>query len=171
MLRDNSTIFIKRTIYALLIIFSAILQNTSSFFREFLGAGIVLIIPVTIIISMFETEISSMFFGLLGGLLWDIVSPDSHYFHSLFLAIFAFFTSMLIQKIMRNTLLTSYLLVSVTTLLHNTIYWVLFVLLKSSQSAGSIYFSKYVLSYILSSIVGILIYLLIKFLHRSFREY
>ncbi|MPN45462.1 hypothetical protein SDC9_193029 [bioreactor metagenome] len=120
---------------------------------------------------MFETETASIFFGLLGGLLWDNVSANSHYFHALFLTIAAFFTSMLIQKIMRNTLLTSFLLVSVMTLLHNTVYWALFVLLKSTESAGTIYFSKYLLSYILTSIVSILIYLIVKALHKTFREY
>lgn len=169
MIKENLPIYIKRFLLSFIIVLAAVLQNTPGVMPQMFSANAMLLIPVAVSIAMFESEIVSMVFGLGTGILWDVVSVEGHYLHSVILCIAAFFISMLIRRRVRNTLFSSMILTFITTFVHNTLYWILFVLVPNSAGAGSAYFRFYFLSCIYTVLVGIIIYLIIRPVEKAFR--
>ncbi|MBQ7956868.1 MAG: rod shape-determining protein MreD [Clostridia bacterium] len=169
MIKENFPIYVKRIILAVIIVLAAILQNTPGAFPQFFGTNALILIPVVISVAMFESETVSLAFGLEAGILWDIVSVRGHYFHSVILCIVAFFISMLVRRRIRNTLFSSMVFTFATAFIHNTLYWVFFVLIPNPQGAMGVYFTFYLLSCIYTLIVGIAVYLIIRPVERVFK--
>lgn len=169
MIKENLPIYIKRFILGLIIVIAALLQNTPGVMPQMFSANAMLLIPVCISIAMFESEIVSLVFGLIAGLLWDFTASEGHFFHSIVLCIAAFFVSMLVRRRVRNTLFGSMVLTFATVFLHNTVYWILFILVPLSQGAGGVYFRFYFLSCIYTVLMGIVIYLVIRPIEKTFR--
>ncbi len=170
MIKENLIIYIKRVVLFFIITLSVILQNSGKIFRDVLGTNILIVIPAIVCISMFESETMSLFYGLTGGIIWDISSADNHYYHGIILAVCAFFVSYLIRRILRNTLLTSMILTFIVCFIHNTGYWLINILIRHPEGAGNIYFSFYFLSCVFTTIFGILSYVIIKPVIKSFRQ-
>lgn len=169
MIKENLPIYIKRFILGFIIVLAALLQNTPGVMPQMFSANAMLLIPVCISIAMFESEIVSLAFGLIAGFLWDFTASEGYFFHSLVLCIATFFVSMLVRRRVRNTLFSSMVLTFMTTFLHNTFYWILFVLIPQSQGAGGAYFRFYFLSCIYTVLAGIVIYLIIRPIEKTFR--
>lgn len=169
MIKENLPIYIKRFILGFIIVLAALLQNTPGVMPKMFSANAMLLIPVVVSIAMFESEIVSLVFGLIAGFLWDFTASEGHFFHSIVLCIAAFFVSMLVRRRIRNTLFGSMVLTFVTVFLHNTVYWILFVLVPNSQGAGGAYFRFYFLSCIYTVITGIIIYLFVRPVEKFFR--
>ncbi len=169
MIKENIPIYIKRFILGIVIVIAAVLQNTHGVMPAMFSASAMLLIPVVVSISMFESETVSLFFGLLAGLLWDFTSPSGNYFHSIILCVVAFFISMLIRMRVRNTLFSSMILTFLTSFLHNTLYWIINVLIPAPAGAGRAYFSFYFLSCVYTLLTGIVIYLIIRPIEKAFR--
>lgn len=169
MIKENFPIYVKRIILALIIVLAAILQNTPGAFPRFFSTNAMILIPVVVAIAMFESETVSLAFGLEAGLLWDIVSVRGHYYHSIILCMVAFFISMLVRRRIRNTLFSSMVFTFATAFIHNTVYWILFVLIPNPQGAVGAYFSFYLLSCIYTLLVGIAVYLIIRPIERVFK--
>lgn len=97
---QNKRPFIRRAILTLLLLLSAVLQNT------FLGAvkpGILLLIPATVSIAIYEREFAAFFFGIFSGALWDLASPATDGVYALLFALLAFFCGLLAKRVFRNT--------------------------------------------------------------------
>lgn len=169
MIKENFPIYIKRIILGFIIVLAALLQNTPGVMPQMFSANAMLLIPVCISIAMFESEIVSLGFGLIAGLLWDFTSSEGYFFHSIVLCIAAFFVSMLVRRRVRNTLFGSMILTFGTAFLHNTVYWILFILIPQPYGAGGVYFRFYFLSCIYTVLVGIVIYLLVRPIEKTFR--
>lgn len=169
MIKENFPIYIKRILLALIVVLAAVLQNTPGAFAQMFSSSAMLLIPVVVSIAMFESETISLFFGLCAGLLWDIVSVRGYFFHSVIICVAAFFISMLIRRRIRNTLLSAMILTFATTFIHNTLYWILFVLIPNSQGAAGVFFRFYLISCVYTTLVGIVIYLIIRPIERVFR--
>ena len=169
MIKENLPIYIKRFLLGVIIVLAAILQNTPHAFPKMFSANALLLIPVIVCISMFESEIVSLFFGLGAGLLWDFVSIRGYFYHSLIICICAFFVSMLVRMRIRNTLFSSMIFTFTVTFIHNTLYWILFVLIPNPQGAVAAYFSFYVLSCVYTMLVGIVIYFIVRPIEKWFR--
>ena len=169
MIKENLPIYIKRFILGFIVVLAAVLQNTPGVMPQMFSANAMLLIPVVVSIAMFESEIVSMVFGLIAGLLWDATASEGHFYHSLVLCISAFFISMLIRRRVRNTLFGSMVMTFATVFVHNTLYWLLFVFVPHSDGAGGAYFSFYFLSCIYTILVGIAVYLIIRPIEKAFR--
>lgn len=169
MIKENLPIYIKRTVITFIIVLAAILQNTPGVLPKLFSAEAMLLIPVTVSVAMFENEIVSMVFGLVAGLLWDAVSVEGQHFHSVILCVSAFFISMLIRQRVRNTLFSSMILTFAVTLVHNTVYWLIFVLASSPEGAGGAYLRFYFLSCFYTAVAGVAVYLVIRPVEKAFR--
>lgn len=169
MIKENLPIYIKRLILGVIIVLSAVLQNTPDVLPKMFSASAMLLIPVVVSIAMFESEIVSMVFGLIAGLLWDAVAPEGYFYHSLILCVSAFFISMLVRRRVRNTLFGNIVLTMGTVFIHNTLYWILFVCIPHPEGAGAVYFSFYFLSCIYTVILGIIVYLIVRPIEKAFR--
>ena len=169
MIKENFPIYIKRFILGAIIVISALLQNTPGVMPQMFSANALLLIPVCVSVAMFESEIVSLVFGLIAGLLWDFTASEGYFFHSIILCIASFFVSMLVRRRVRNTLFGSMVLTFATVFIHNTVYWILFVLVPQSQGAGAVYFKFYFISCIYTILVGIVIYLIVRPIEKTFR--
>ncbi|MBE6783892.1 MAG: rod shape-determining protein MreD [Ruminococcaceae bacterium] len=169
MIKENLPIYIKRFVLGFIIVLAALLQNTPGAFPKMSSANAMLLIPVVVCIAMFESELVSMFFGLGAGMLWDFVSVRGHYFHAIIFCIFAFFISVLVRRRIRNTLFSSMIFTFTTVFVHNTLYWILYVLIPNPEGAVVSYFRFYLLSCIYTMLVGIVIYFIIRPIERVFK--
>ncbi len=169
MIKENLPIYIKRFILGFIIVLSAVLQNTPGVMPRMFSASAMLLIPVVVSIAMFESEVVSMVFGLVAGLLWDSTASEGHFFHSIVLCVCAFFISMLVRRRVRNTLFGSMVMTFGVVFIHNTLYWLLFVFIPHAEGAGGAYFSFYFLSCVYTVLVGIAVYLIVRPIEKAFR--
>ncbi len=169
MIKENLPIYVKRFFLGFIIVLAAILQNTPHVMPQMFSSNAMLLIPVVVSVAMFESEVVSLVFGLIAGLLWDFTSSEGHFFHSIILCVAAFFISMLVRRRVRNTLFGSIVLTFITVFVHNTLYWILFVLIPNVVGAGSAYFRFYFLSCIYTMLVGIVIYFIVRPIEKFFR--
>lgn len=106
---DNKPKYIRWAIFGVLLAVSVLLQNSVGGLLEFLGARVFLSIPFCVAIAMFEREVPAAIFGALAGALWD-VSSGVDGFNSIILMALCAVNSLLISHIMRNNLITAFVL-------------------------------------------------------------
>lgn len=127
---------IKYGVYSLLIIAAALLQNVAGLFPQVGSARCFLIIPTCVLLGINEDERTAAFFGLFGGLLWDMVSVQHMGFNCIYLMLFCYIASALESYIFRNTFLSGLLSACGVTVIYCILYWLFFVLLSSPEGAG-----------------------------------
>ena len=161
---------IKRGILVIFIIFVSLLQFTGGALQSFFGVGILYLIPAVICISMFQGEIVSMCCGLLAGLIWDLVSAQSTCFHAVFLTVTAFLVSFIIQRRVRNFLISSLILNGAALFLHNILYWIFYVLSRKASGSFIALIKFYMPSFLITLAVSIPVYFIVRAIHNGFRK-
>lgn len=106
MRRSTKILFVRRTVFVLLILAVHILQNTRGLLPEIFGVKANPLIPLVICIGMFEREIAGAVLGMLAGILWDSVSPMGDGYNALLLMLAGAAAGLLIDYLMRNNLMT-----------------------------------------------------------------
>ena len=150
-----------KIIYIVLFVISYIFQFTV-FPRLGISFPVLLLIPLTIAVAMYECEFSGMFFGLLAGALWDLASPLPDGSLAFIFAVIACVTGLLIHYIMRNTLLTA-LIISPSV----TLFYFIFAYMFSKTGSDyeffrSIIFTHFLPSFLLSVIITIPDYFIVR---------
>ena len=168
--RENKNIYIRRFIFAVLILLTAALQNTNGLFPEIFGVRAMLLIPAVVCISMHEREISGIFFGLFGGLLWDAFSAGPHSFNAIMLTTIGFACGALIGSIMRNNLVTALLLTSTAVFVYNTLFWLIAYVFKGYAGAGLAYLTFYLPSCLFTIALMPVFYYLVRFIRNKTRK-
>ncbi|MCD7873202.1 MAG: hypothetical protein LUG21_07935 [Clostridiales bacterium] len=149
-------------VYCILIIISALLQNTSGLTVEIGGARCFILLPVCIILGMGEDEALSSVLALFGGLLWDMFSAVHMGFNAIFMCIICFFGSALVTYIIRNTFITNFIYATVSILLYCLLYWLFFIIIKNVSGAELTLFSFYIPCAIYTVLVTPIIYFSLK---------
>lgn len=169
--RESRNAHIKRTVLAVIVIVSCLFQFSDSFLQKFFDYPILYTIPVIVCISMFQGEIISMCCALVAGFFWDSVSAQSVCFNTVFLCVLAFLVSYAVQKRLRNFLITALILNFAAVFLHVILYWLIYVVIKSS-AVGSLaaLFRFYLPSFLVTGVISIPIYFFIRFVHGKFSE-
>ncbi|MDR1805419.1 MAG: hypothetical protein LBQ80_01425 [Clostridium sp.] len=85
------------------VVLAALLQTTDGLFPKPFGAAAFLLVPLVVSCAMWESELPSLFYGLLAGLLWDCGNLRFNG-HAIFLCLLGCVVSALIRRKMRNTL-------------------------------------------------------------------
>lgn len=106
---DNKPKYIRWAIFGALLVISVLLQNSVGGLLEFFGARVFLCIPFCIAIAMFEREVPAAIFGAVAGALWD-VSSGVDGFNAIVLMALSAVSSLLISHLMRNNLITAFVL-------------------------------------------------------------
>lgn len=122
MRRSTKILFVRRTVFVLLILAVHILQNTRGLFPEIFGVKANPLIPLVICIGMFEREIAGAVLGMLAGILWDSVSPMGDGYNALLLMLAGAAAGLLIDYLMRNNLMTALLLSGFACLIYSVFY-------------------------------------------------
>lgn len=171
---DNNKPKIKRrAIFVLLIIITAVIQNTGSRFNGVFGAHAFLLIPLAVSVSMFEREITASILGAISGLLWDLSSGLDGY-NMLVIMLISAVCSILISRLMRNNIVTAIVL-GVTSI---GIFIFLYIMINIVFDGGGYPFSQifrfYIPSFIFTSAFIPIYYPLIKTIfekNRTVEEY
>jgi len=166
---ENKKVYIRRLIFAVLIMLTASLQNTKGLFPEIFGVRAMLLIPAVVCISMHEREISGIFFGLFAGLLWDNISAGPSSFNAIMLTTIGFVCGALIGTIMRNNLVTALLLTGASVFAYNTIYWLIAYVFHSYAGAGMAYLTFYFPACIYTIVLMPGFYYLVRFIRNKTR--
>ncbi len=112
-------------------------QETPGLIPELFGARPVLLILAVLTIALFESELASMTFGLLGGLLIDFGVGATLGFHALILAVTCFFLSVLATNLIRTNFLTAMIAAVAVCGLITLLQWVFFYVM--ADYSDSIY--------------------------------
>ncbi len=140
---ENKNIYIRRGLYAVLIMITAMLQNTQGLFPEIFGVRAMLLIPAVVCIGMHERDIARLFFGLFAGVLWDAFSAGPPNINAIMLTAAGYFCGLFIATIMRNNIMTALLLSTGCILIYNTVYWFFAYVVKGYDNAFGVYLSFY----------------------------
>ncbi|MFZ2539986.1 MAG: rod shape-determining protein MreD, partial [Oscillospiraceae bacterium] len=97
---------IKWAIYSLLLLLLYTLQTTPHLFKLF-GVKPVLILPLVVCISMYESVMSSAIFAMIAGLLWDISSDKLFGFNAIILLCCSVLISLVCIYYLRTKLINS----------------------------------------------------------------
>ncbi len=119
---ERKKLILRRGSLALILLGLSVLQNTDGFFPQIFGVRALLLIPAVICIAMFERDVAGMFFGLFAGALWDMHASGAS-FNALFLLTVGFICGTLINTIMRNNIVTAFLLTVIFVPLYEVGYW------------------------------------------------
>ena len=134
--------------YSLELILLFILQTTPRLLPEILGSKPLLLLPAAITISLLESEIPAMFFGLASGLLLDFGYSDNIGFFTITLTLSCFF----IGLIFRDYLVISFFNATVFTFMFCTsllILYFMFSYVFAGKGDVSYYFSHHYISRII----------------------
>ncbi len=106
---DNKPKYIRYAIYIGVICIAFIFQNTNLAVPELFGARAFLLLPLSVCISMFEREVPAAVFGAIAGVFWD-VSVIADGFNAFVIMILSAVCSILVNRLMQNNLVTSFVL-------------------------------------------------------------
>lgn len=105
-MRDFNRV-IRYLAYVLELLVLFMLQETPGLLPAVFGARPILVLPAALSIAMFEEELPSMAFGILGGLLCDYGLSCAMGFHGLIFGVLCFFVSILSQVYLQINLATA----------------------------------------------------------------
>ena len=165
---DNKPKIKRRAIFFLLIIITAIVQNTGSRFNGVFSAHAFLLIPLVVSISMFEREITAAIAGAFAGLLWDLSAGLDGY-NMLIIMLICAVLSILISRLMRNNIVTSIVLGLTAVAIYIFLYIMIFIVFDGGGYPLSQIFRFYLPSFIFTSAFIPIYYYLIKMIFNSNR--
>lgn len=166
---DNNKPKIKRRImFAVLIIITAIIQNTGARFNGIFSFHAFLLIPLAVSISMFEREITAALLGALSGLLWDLSAGIDGY-NMLVIMLVSAVCSILISRVMRNNIITALVLGFSALGVFIFLYIMIYIVLDGAGVPLSQIFRFYVPSFIFTSAFIPLYYYLVKYIFNANR--
>ncbi len=102
--KRRQLIIIKWSVFSLLLLLCAVLQTTPFLFQVGQVKPIY-IVPLCVAVAMHEGEFSSAIFGAFCGLMWDYTAGRIAGLFALFMMLFCFFLSLIVQMYLRSTLL------------------------------------------------------------------
>lgn len=153
---------IKYSVYAVVILTAALLQNVGGLLPQVFGARCFLLIPVAVLLSVSEEEKAAALLGLFAGVVWDAVSAQHRGYNAVFLMLVCYGASALVTFIFRNTFWFGVLCAVFAALLYVLVYWLLFVLPHAGQGAGSALGLFYLPCFVYTAVLSPLLMLLLS---------
>lgn len=144
--KDNRPTYIRRSIFALLIVIAALMQNVRGGFPSFFGSHALLLIPITVTIAMFERGAAGIGFGLFAGLLCEVCSSGGDGLSAVYLTAVGFICGTLITYYMRNNLVTALVLTGGVCLIGAFLHWLIFVVRLGVDGAAYVLVRFYLCS-------------------------
>ena len=153
---------IKYGLYAALVLLAALLQNVLSSAFAVGSAHCFILLPVAVMVGLNEDEKAAALYGLLGGAVLDITSAQTRGFNAIFLMLACYAASVLVTFFFRSTFHYTMAAVVLTAVLYCLCYWLLFVVFKSADGAGTVLVRFYLPCAVYTAAVAPLLYLLLK---------
>lgn len=168
--KENKEEIKRRAVFALLIIITAVLQNTNGLFPRIAGAPAMLLIPLTVCIAMFENDVGGMLFGLAAGVVWDFYSSHAAGFYGIILVTAGYACAYLIARYMRNNFVTATVYSFVTSFVCATLHFLIFTLPLGTQGAGGVYLKHYLVSVAYTTVLTPLSYSFVRMTASKFKK-
>ena len=159
--RDKMPAYIRRAVLAVIVLITAMAQITKGGFPSLFGARAMLLLPLTVVISMFERGFAGMFFGIYAGLLCDIFSSSHDGFYIIVFTVIGFTCGTLITYQLRNNIVTAMLLALLSSLCVVSLYWFFFVFISKTDMALYLYVRYYLLSAVYTTVFTPVYYLIV----------
>lgn len=159
---DNKNLYIRRALFAFLIVITAACQHSVGDSFSIFGARAFLLIPLTVTIAMNEKSMGGLSFGLLAGVLWDAATVRGDGFYSVALALAGFAVGVAVTYILRNNILSSLILSAVACIFVTVTYWIIFIAIRGYTGASSILFDFYLPSALYSLAFTAVYYYIVK---------
>jgi len=156
---------IRRLLLVAVVIIGALLQNCA---LSVGGIQICLLLPLSVIIAMFEKEFAGILYGILAGCLWDVSTTTADGMKALFLALTGCICGLLIRYIMRNNLLSALVLCGAASLVHNVLHWLIYVV-PYADGMFSALFRFYIPQISVSVLAVIPLYFLLRILEKKYK--
>ncbi len=154
---DNRDIYIRRALLVFLTMLTAAFQHTDGAIPSLFGTKAMLLIPLTVVIGMYERSMSGLALGVLAGALWDFATVRGDGFFSVCLAVAGYFSGVLVTYFLRNNILSALLLSAVSVTGINSLYWYLFIFRKGYPEALEVLFGYYLPS-VLYTLIFVFVY-------------
>lgn len=164
---DNKNLYIRRALFVVLIVLTAVFQHTKGAVPSVFGARAFLLIPVAVCISMHEKSMGGLSFGILAGVLWDFATVRGDGFYAVMLALAGFTAGAAVAYIMRNNIFSALILSAGASAFVSIGYWLVFILLKGYEGAWEILFSFYLPSALYTFIFTAVYYYLVRAIVRA----
>lgn len=161
---DNKNLYIRRALFVLLLVLTAVFQHTKGAVPSLFGARAFLLIPVAVCIAMFEKSMGGLSFGILAGVLWDFATVRGDGFYAVVLALAGYTAGAAVTYIVRNNIFSALILSAGASLFVSTAYWFVFIFLKDFEGAWGILFGYYVPSALYTFLFTALYYYLVRFI-------
>lgn len=125
---------LKWVFYGLLLMLCTVLQTTPGLL-QFGQAKPVFILPLCVAVAVFEGEFAGGLFAAVGGLMWDYTAGRTVGLLALSLLILGFFTSVLVQLYLKNSLGNFILLNALSALLVLSVDYLFFYVMPGYSGA------------------------------------
>lgn len=159
----------KRIWFAVILVVTFLLQTTKGFFPAPFGIHACLLIPATVCIAMFEREFSGLFFGLASGIMLDSISPDTVCYYSILFTLMGFVTGMLITYLMRNNLVTALIFTSFFSLIHNSLYCLLYYIIDGANISFAFFMKYYFCSAVYTALLTSFFYFITRAIQKKYK--
>ena len=166
--KENRPKIMRRGCFFLVVLVFGILQ-ISDVLPTFFGIRFLPLLPLTVVLGMFERETYGLYYGLLAGIMWDMNLSDGDGFNAFFFAFVGFFCGLLMTYLMMNNLITASILCTVSILLYFILHWIIFVAAKGFDGGISILFYKNLPTALLNIATFPLYYYGVRAIMKSFK--
>ncbi len=159
------TLASRRLLLTAVVIVAALIQSCT---LPAVNLRICLLLPLTVIIAMFEKESAGLLYGILAGCLWDVSTATADGMKALFLAMTGCICGLLIRYIMRNNLLSALVLTGAASLLFFIGHWVLYVVPHGTGMWASL-LRFYIPQILITLLMTVIIYFFIRAIEKKLR--
>lgn len=158
----------KYAVYALLLLFLHLIQNSLRIFPAIFGIRPVLLISAAICIAMYEGEIAGAAAGLFAGALWDTVTVSADGYNALFLTVACALCGAVMRIFLRNNILTYIWINSIVTVIYFATYVIFFITSQGIDGGLMLFFRFYLPMAVYSVILTPFWYLIIRKINMKF---
>lgn len=166
---QKKNLILRKVSLALIILLISVLQNTEGYFPQIFGIRALLLIPAVVCISMYERDMWGLGYGIFAGALWDVFASGAS-FNALFLMTAGFLCGTLINTIMRNNVVTAFILSSAASLIYNICYWLFHYIFGGLDSSVYMLLRYYLPSILYTAVLVPLIFIIVRFIEKKFTE-
>ena len=160
----------KRRLLFVILIFAVEIFEKSRFIPQLFSVSPMVMVPIAVIIALYEKSIPGMMFGILCGALWDLTATTPDGFYTVLLAAAGFVCGSLSSFLVRTNLLSSLLLTFFASAGCGVLHWIFFFALKGYEGAFSVLFVHYLPSVLYTLIFGVIVYYVIDYIVKNTKE-
>ena len=165
---ENKPKIMRRGIFFLLVLFAGVLQ-ISDVLPTLFGLQFLPLLPLTVVLGMFERETYGLYYGLLAGIIWDMNVGPGDGFNAFFFSLVGFSCGLLMTYLMMNNLITATILGTLWTLIYFFVTWLVFVVSKCADGSLGVLMADYLPTALLNIIMIPLYYYAVRSIMKPFR--